>query len=78
MAAGAHAGGTGLEWEVLTLRGLSMTDQTAAEFTGTLVIHRVGSAEPVEQIAVRVKRSVLEEMATTLQRVLKRSTEFKR
>ena len=75
MAAGAEAGA---EWEVLTLRGLSMTDETAAEFAGTLLIHRVDSPEPVEQVAVRVKRSVLEEMATTLQRVLRRSTEFRR
>jgi hypothetical protein len=78
MAAGATAGGAGAEWEVLTLRGLSMTDETAAEFAGTLLIHRVGSSEPVEQVAVRVKRSVLEELAATLQRVLKRSTEFRR
>lgn len=35
------------EWEMLTLRGLAMTDETASEFTGTLVIHRVGSPEPV-------------------------------
>lgn len=67
----ANAGG---EWELLTLRGLSMTDETAGEFTGTLVIHRTGSAEPVEHIRVRVKRSMLEEMSTTLQRLLVRST----
>jgi len=35
-------------WEVLTLRGLSATDERAEEFTGTLVIHREGSREPVE------------------------------
>ena len=67
----ANAGG---EWELLTLRGLSMTDETAGEFTGTLVIHRTGSVEPVEHIRVRVKRSMLEEMSTTLQRLLVRST----
>lgn len=66
------------EWEVLTLRGLAMTDETAAEFTGTLVIHRKGSAEPVEQVTVRVKRSVLEETSTTLQCLLARSTHYKR
>lgn len=66
----------GAEWELLTLRGLAMTDETASEFTGTLVIHRAGSAEPVESVAVRVKRSVLEEMAGAVQRVLARSTPF--
>jgi len=66
------------EWELLTLRGLSGTDETASEFTGTLVIHRTGSAEPVEQVRVRIKRSMLEEMSTTLQRLLTRSTQFKR
>jgi hypothetical protein len=78
MTAGSQAGGPGAEWELLTLRGLSMTDERAAEFVGTLVIHRAGSPEPVEQVTVRVKRSALEELSTTLQRVLKRSTEFKR
>ncbi len=66
------------EWEVLMLRGLSMTDETAAEFTGILVIHRTGSREPVENVAVRVKRSVLEELAGNLQRLLGRSTRFTR
>jgi hypothetical protein len=78
MTAGPQAGGPSAEWELLTLRGLSMTDERAAEFIGTLVIHRVGSVEPVEQVTVRVKRSALEEMVTTLQRLLKRSTEYKR
>ena len=68
----------GLEWELLTLRGLAMTDETAGEFRGTLVIHRTGSAEPVEDVRVRVKRSVLEEMATQLQRLLARSTRYQR
>lgn len=76
MSAGAQPGGPRAEWEVLTLRGLAVTDETAGEFTGTLVIHRAGSREPVESVAVRVKRSVLEEMAVTLQRLLKRSTRF--
>ena len=64
------------EWELLTVRGLSMTDESASEFVGTLVIHRKGSAEPVENVTLRVKRSVLEEVATTLQRLLVRSTGF--
>ena len=78
MARGAQPGGPRAEWEILTMRGLAVTDETAGEFTGTLVIHRTGSGEPVEDVAVRVKRSVLEEMATTLQRLLKRSTKFRR
>jgi hypothetical protein len=69
----AHPDG---EWEVLTLRGLAMTDESASEFTGTLVIHRAGSAEPVESVPVRIKRSVLEETAGALRRVLARSTPF--
>jgi len=73
------AGGTddprsGAEWELLMLRGLAMTDETAAEFGGVLVVHRKGSSEPVEHVRVRVKRSVLEEMSVTLQRLLARST----
>ncbi len=67
-----------VEWEVLTLRGLSMTDESASEFVGTLVVHKQGSAEPVENITVRVKRSVLEEVASTLSRVLARSTRYAR
>jgi hypothetical protein len=61
---------------MLTLRGLAMTDETASEFTGTLVIHRAGSPEPVENVRVRVKRSVLEEMAGAVRRVLARSTPY--
>jgi len=68
--------GAEAEWELPTLG--SMADEPAAEFSGTLVIHRTGSAEPVEQVRVRVKRSVLEEMATTLQRLLTRSTRYTR
>lgn len=78
MAAGPQAGGPGAEWELLTLRGLSMTDEHAAEFIGTLVIHRAGSPEPVENVRVRIKRSVLEEMAGAVQRVLARSTPYTR
>jgi hypothetical protein len=66
------------EWELLTVRGLGMTDESAAEFVGTFVIHRKGSPEPVENVTVRVKRSVLEEVSTTLQRLLARSTRFTR
>lgn len=61
-------------WEVLTLRGLASTDERAQEFTGTLVIHRVGSAEPVDAVQVTVKRSVLTELHDTLGRLLARST----
>lgn len=64
------------EWELLTVRGLAGRDERAAEFIGTFVVHREGSAEPVENITVRVKRSVLEEILATLQRVLTRSTPF--
>jgi hypothetical protein len=66
------------EWEVLTLRGLSATDERADEFVGTLVIHRVGSKEPVESISVRVKRSVLSELGDTVSRLLTRSTPVRR
>ncbi|MBI5627395.1 MAG: hypothetical protein HY953_00630 [Candidatus Rokubacteria bacterium] len=64
------------EWELLTVRGLAGTDERASEFVGTFVIHRKGSDEPVENITVRVKRGVLEEVARTLQRLLTRSTPF--
>jgi len=64
-------------WEILTLRGLAATDERAEEFTGTLVIHRVGSGEPVESVPVRVKRSVVTELHETLGRLLMRSTAFK-
>ena len=64
-------------WEILTLRGLASTDERAEEFTATLVIHRVGSSEPVESVPIRVKRSVVAEMHETLGRVLARSTAFK-
>jgi hypothetical protein len=64
-------------WEILTLRGLAATDERAEEFTATLVIHRAGSAEPVESVPVRVKRAVVAEMHETLGRLLTRSTGFK-
>ena len=61
-------------WEVLTLRGLASADERAQEFTGTLVIHRLGDAEPVESVQVTIKRSVLTELHDTLGRLLARST----
>jgi hypothetical protein len=64
-------------WEVLTLRGLSATDERAEEFTGTLVIHRVGGGEPVDSVPVRVKRSVIVELHETLGRLLTRSVGFR-
>ncbi|MBI3031125.1 MAG: hypothetical protein HYY64_16600 [Candidatus Rokubacteria bacterium] len=64
------------QWELLGVRGLSATDESAEEFTGTLLIHPVGSAEPVEAIQIRVKRSILAEMQANLSRLLKRSTRF--
>jgi hypothetical protein len=70
--------GSGKEWEFLMLRGLGVTDESAQEFLGTLVIHRVGSVEPVEDVTVRIKRSVLEELAAQLARTLARSTPYRR
>lgn len=64
-------------WEVLMLRGLSATDERAEDFTGTLVIHRVGTSEPVESVSVRVKRSVIVELHETLGRLLTRSVGFR-
>ena len=64
-------------WEVLTLRGLAATDERAEEFAGMLVIHRVGSPEPVDSVAVTVKRTVLRELHEQLGRLLARSTPFK-
>jgi hypothetical protein len=65
-------------WEVLTLRGLAATDERAEEFTGTLMIHRRESSEPVEAITVCIKRSVLDELHETLGRLLSRSRGFRR
>ena len=65
-------------WEVLTLRGLASADERAQEFSGTLVIHRTGSAEPVESVQVTVKRSVLAELHETIGRLLARSTGIRR
>lgn len=66
------------QWELLTVRGLAATDERAEEFVGTFVIHRVGSAEPVESIQVRVKRTILSEVHDTLGRLLTRSVGSKR
>jgi hypothetical protein len=65
-------------WEVLTLRGLAATDERAEQFTGTLVIHRLGSSEPVDSVSVTVKRTVLAELHENLGRLLARSTGIKR
>ncbi len=65
-------------WEVLTLRGLASTDERAQEFTGMLVIHRVGSGEPVDSVPVSIKRSILVELHDNLGRLLARSTGIKR
>jgi hypothetical protein len=65
-------------WELLQMRGLAAVDERAEEFTGTLVIHKVGSLEPVESITVRVKRSMLRELHETVGRLLARSTGLKR
>lgn len=66
------------EWEILTVRGLAATDERADEFTGTLVIHKAGSTEPVENVTIRIKRSIVRETSETLARLLKRSTGFVR
>lgn len=66
------------EWEILTVRGLAATDERAEEFIGTLVIHKTGSNEPVENVTVRVKRSIVRELQESLGRLLTRSTGFVR
>jgi len=63
-------------WELLGFRQLAATDETAQEFQGLMLIHRLGSAEPVESVLVQVKRTVLEEFRTSLDRLLTRSTRF--
>jgi hypothetical protein len=65
-------------WEILTMRGLAAVDERAEEFTGTLVIHRLGSAEPVENVTVRVKRGMLVDLHTNIGRLLARSTGLKK
>ncbi len=61
-------------WEILTLRGLAATDERAEKFVGALVIHREGNPEPVENVTVAIKRSVLVELHENLGRLLARST----
>lgn len=61
------------EWEILGIRQLAATDERAQEFTGTLLVHRPGATDPVETIAVTVKRSVLDELESYLVKLLKRS-----
>jgi len=65
-------------WEILTLRGLASTDERAERFTGTLVIHREDSTEPVDSVSVSIKRTVLAELHEHLGRLLARSTGVKR
>lgn len=61
-------------WEILTLRGLAAADERAEQFVGSLVIHREGSAEPVESVTLAIKRTVLVERPENLGRLLARST----
>jgi len=61
------------EWEILGIRQLAATDEHAREFAGTLLVHRRGARDPVETLAVTVKRSVLAELEAYLTRLLKRS-----
>jgi hypothetical protein len=60
-------------WEILGLRQLAATDERAEAFSGTLLVHRRGAEEPVEPIAVVVKRTVLVELDGYLKRLLARS-----
>ena len=63
----------GSGWEILGIRQLAATDERADEFAGTLLIHRSGAADPVEPVAVTLKRSVLVELEAYLARLLARS-----
>jgi hypothetical protein len=60
-------------WEILGIRHLAATSERADAFEGTLLIHRPGSKEPVEPVAVTVTRSVLTELEGYLRRLLERS-----
>ena len=60
-------------WEILGIRQLAATDERADTFEGTMLVHRVGAGEPVETLAVVVKRSVLVELEGYLRRLLERS-----
>ncbi|HEV8310426.1 MAG TPA: hypothetical protein VGW35_22410 [Methylomirabilota bacterium] len=61
------------EWEILGIRQLAAVDERAEEFSGTLLVHRRGGAEPVEAMAVTAKRAVLAELEGYLTRLLRRS-----
>jgi hypothetical protein len=63
----------GGHWEILGIRQLAAIDERAEEFAGTLLVHRTGSPDPLEPLAVRVKRAVLVEMEAYLARLLARS-----
>ena len=60
-------------WEILGIRQMAATDEDAEEFTGVLLVHRPGSAEPLEPVAVSARRSVLAEVQEYLARLLRRS-----
>jgi hypothetical protein len=60
-------------WEILGIRQLAATDERAERFEGTLLLHRAGAGEPVETVAITVKRSVLVEVEGYLRRLLERS-----
>lgn len=60
-------------WEILGIRQLAATDEEAREFTGILLVHRPGSADPVESVVITAKRSVLSEVTEYLGRLLRRS-----
>lgn len=60
-------------WEILGIRQLAATDERADTFEGTMLVHRVGTGEPVETLAVVVKRSVLIELDGYMRRLLERS-----
>jgi hypothetical protein len=64
------------KWELLGVRQLSATDETADLFQGLMLIHRAGSGEPVETIEIRVKRAILQDLRDSLSRLLTRSTRF--
>jgi hypothetical protein len=60
-------------WEILGIRQLAATDERAEAFEGTVLVHRPGSDEPLEPVAVVVKRSVLVELEGYVRRLLERS-----
>lgn len=71
MASGGE--GQAVHWEILGIRQLAATDERAEEFAGTLLVHRRGSAEPLEPVAVTVTRPVLVELEAYVARLLRRS-----